>query len=112
MLHRLLIDLSTPFHSCTVADLIRAQKLLIKLKAEPSYVCFPDLGDITEWTIIVYTDASHANVDQVFSCGGAVTLISNGVRCAPICWRSGKIHRVVRSTLVRSKSFSMLFWGG
>ena len=94
-----LIDLSTRFHSCTVADLIRAQKLLIKLKAEPSYVCFPDLGDITEWTIVVYTDASHANVDQVFSCGGAVTFISNGVRCAPICWRSGKIHRVVRSTL-------------
>ena len=75
------------------------QKLLIKLKAELSYVYFLNLGDITEWTIVVYTDASNANVDQVFSCGGAVTFISSGKRCTPICWRSRKVHLVVRSTL-------------
>ena len=71
----------------------------MKLKAEPSYVYFLNLGDITEWTIVVYTDASNANVDQVFSCGGAVTFISSGERCMPICWRSRKVHLVVRSTL-------------
>ena len=74
----------------------------MKLKAEPSYVYFLNLGDITEWTIVVYTDASNANVDQVFRCGGAVTFISSGKRCTPICWRSRKVHLVVRSTLAAS----------
>ena len=79
----------------------------MKLKAEPSYVCFLNLGDVTEWTMVVYTDASNANVDQVFSCGGAVTFNSSGERCAPICWRSRKVHLVVRSILLAAEGLTL-----
>ena len=95
-----LVDLSTRFGSGTVEDLNRVRKILVKLKAEKSELVFPDLGSFSEWKIVAYTDASLGNLNSgVNSCGGMVVFLVNSDRAAAVSWRSGKIQRVVRSTM-------------
>ena len=96
-----LIDLSTKFQSSTVEDLIRVRKILIKVKCEKSEIFFPDLGsDFSAWRILAFTDASLGNLNSgTNSCGGCVIFASHGDKVAPLIWRSGRIQRVVRSTL-------------
>ena len=53
-----LTELSTRFQSCTVNDIIKAQKLIMRIKSDESKVCFPDLGPIQHWKLRVYSDAS------------------------------------------------------
>ena len=55
-----------------------------------------------DWKIVVFSDASHADIDSVSSVGGHIVLIliaRCNKRSAPIAWSSSKIKRVVRSTL-------------
>ena len=59
------------------------------------------LGEVGGWKVEVSTDASLCNLnDGVHSTGAYVILIINKAgNCAPISWRSGKIRRIVDSTL-------------
>ena len=60
---------------------------------------FPRL-DISKVELLVFSDASHANLqDKVSSCFGYIIFLSDGRNCCPIMWKSAKIQRVVRSTL-------------
>ena len=53
------------FDKTVVSDLIRANKNLLKLKQLKSFIKFPNLGHSKNWKIVVFSDASHANMDSV-----------------------------------------------
>ncbi len=61
---------------------------------------FPKLSSLNELKLVVYTDASFCNLNGVDSCGGHIIFLSDkNDRSAPIAWHSGKVKRIVRSTL-------------
>ena len=97
------IDLSTRFNKATGEDLQRSIKALKKLKIEEDQCKFtvPNLGNVEQWRLDVSTDASWGNhPDGINSMSGHVVLLhGEGDRSAPLSWESGKIQRVVNSTI-------------
>ena len=64
------------------------------------FIRFPNLGPSKDWKIVVFSDASHANIDSVSSVGGHIALIAGcKKRSVPIAWSILKIKHVIRSTL-------------
>ena len=95
-----MIELSTKFHSAHICHLLESVKVLRKLKTEPVEILYSYLGPIESWYILVFTDASLANLNGVNSCGGHIVfLVGKEQKCCPIAWHSGKLKRVARSTL-------------
>ena len=88
------------FKSPVVADMVRANKLVKKLKLEDVAVFYPHLeGDLR---MVSFSDAAHANLsDRVSSGGGHVVLLvdDRGEQGHVLALRANKIKRVVRSTL-------------
>jgi hypothetical protein len=95
-----LIELSTKFKNGTVKDLVALKKIVVKAKNSKADIMFPDLGDSSMWKIVVYSDASFANLcEGTGSCiGYIVFLAGQHNRACPIAWKSGKAVRVVGST--------------
>lgn len=95
------VDLSSRFQNPTVSDLLKAQKLISRLKSTRCYISFPQLADVSGWRVLVFTDASLGNLsDGVSSAAGCVVCVVDGNgNCSSIAWGSSKIRRVVRSTL-------------
>ena len=91
-------DLSTKFQEGKVEDLLRVMKIMNKAKYETAEIFYPDLGTPLSWKVIVYTDASFGNLGTG-SCGGSLVFLSGNNNVALISWKSGKIQRVVKSTL-------------
>ena len=96
-----LIELSMKFRKGQVSDLIKAIKAVRKLKEGVAKVFFPQLGAPSCWKLLVFSDASHANLSDGVSSMGAhiVLLVGDANRCCPLSWHAGKIKRVVRSTI-------------
>jgi hypothetical protein len=96
-----MIELSTHFRKGTVADIIRAVKVIRKLKEGMCRVSLPALGDASCWKIVVFSDAAHANLcDGVGSVGAHIVMIvGEGGKCSVVSWHAAKIKRVVRSSL-------------
>lgn len=96
-----MVDLSTRFKNATVADLLKANRSVTKLKRSASFILFPDLADPLEWSIVTFSDASLSNMSDGFSSTGGHIVILNGSneRCVPLAWNCGKLKRVVKSTL-------------
>ena len=96
-----LIDLSTKFSSASVVDLTQVRRLFTKSKEFPSSITFSKLGKSSGWRIIVFSDASHANLSNgTGSCIGYIVFVVDADgRCCPITWKSGKARRVVKSTI-------------
>ena len=97
-----MIELSTKLKKAKVADLSRAIKCIKKLKYEDSSnMIFGPLKKSDKWRIVVFTDASHANLsDGTGSMGAHVGfLVDEHENCSTLTWQAGKIKRVVRSTL-------------
>lgn len=95
------LELSTTTKEPKVKDLLQANKVIKKIKMRQSHILFPNLGDQEQLRLVVYCDASYANLqDGVSSAGGHIVLLKgkDNISC-PLAWRSGKIRRVVRSTL-------------
>lgn len=94
------IELSTKFQNGSVKDLVRAMKAVRKLKESRSEVFFPNLGPSSEWKIVLFSDAAHANLsDGVSSTGAHVIFLSVQQKVCPLSWKANKIKRVVRSTI-------------
>ena len=95
------VEMSSRFKLATVNDLIRANKCILKLKEEPVYVFFPNLGDPKYWRMIIESDAGHANMEDGCSSAGGQLIMLAGERdkCCVLAWSSNKIKRVVKSTL-------------
>ena len=98
---RLATDLSTKFQSGAVGDLVRAAKTVNRVRAEKASVFFPSMRDMSDWSLLVYSDAAHANLNNGLSSMGAhiIFLIDSHGKACPLSWHAGKVKRVVRSTL-------------
>ena len=75
--------------------------MIRKTKSIQYKLAFPSVGSLEETELLLFTDASYANLsDRVSSAGGYIIFLKgrNGRLC-PISWASKKIKRVVKSTL-------------
>ena len=92
------VELCSKFDKTVVSYLIRANKNLLKLKQLKSFIKFSNLGPSKDWKNVVFSDASHVNIDSV-KCGR--TYCSDSwmqKRSAPIAWSSSKIKCIIKST--------------
>lgn len=96
-----LTALSMKSQTALVKDLIRGIKLLGSVARDENSVFIPKLKNTPDqWKIVVCTDASLANQgDHVSSTYGLLVFLVCEKKCVPLSWRSGRIRRVVRSTL-------------
>ena len=95
------IELSSRFKTACLKDLNQAKKTYLKLKEQHALVMYPPLAPWNDVRLVVYSDASHANLpDGMSSTYGLVVFLadSSGHLC-PLSWRAGKIRRVVKSSL-------------
>ena len=94
------IELPTKLKAATVGDYKQAMKCVRKLKENESKIFYPSLAPMSDMSFFVYTDASFANMsDRVSSAMGYVVFAANKDRVCTLEWKSGKIKRVVRSTM-------------
>ena len=95
------LDLAT---SCDLSDSKlrwKVNKVVRKAKYNQYKIAFPYLESLEGMDLLLYTDASHANLSDRFSSAGGYIIFlkgKNGKIC-PVSWRSSKIKRVVKSTL-------------
>ena len=85
--------------SPTVRSLIEANKAIMKLKAQKLRLSFPNLGCPENVSVVVYGDASHANLPSGASQGAYVVFLLGNNKIAPITWKSKKLDRVTKSPL-------------
>ena len=93
------LELSASLNSPRAQTLLLANKTVKMTKANFFKLKIPQLAG--EWRIVVYSDASHGNLPDGYSSslGFIIFLADFPGNSVPIAWKSGKIHRVVRSTL-------------
>ena len=95
-----LTELSTKMRTATVGDWQRALKCIKKLQASTSQVFYPGLSSLGDMRLEVFSDASFANLsDGVSSAMGYAVFATNDNKACSLGWRSGKVKRVVKSTL-------------
>jgi hypothetical protein len=96
-----LVEISMKFKNAIITDLNNAFKAIRHVKNSKCEILFPDLGRSSQWTLVAFSDASHANLcDGISSMMGyLVLLVGTNKRCCPLSWSGNKIRRVVRSTI-------------
>ena len=92
-------QLSVNLKSPSESDIALAKKCLIKLKSNDVKLKFNNVGGLKDCELLVFTDASFANLMDCGSQAGLMIFLrgSNG-NVSPLYWRSKKIQRVVKST--------------
>eukprot|EP00111_Clytia_hemisphaerica_P012072 TCONS_00035475-protein len=95
------LELSMITNRATVDHLLQTNKVMRKLKSEVLQIKCPRLGELRILILMLFNDASFANLpDRTSSTGGRVVfLFGEGDKCCPTSWSSTKIKRIVRSTL-------------
>ena len=97
-------ELSTRVKSATVADVRRANKQLKNMQQTKVSVKISDTGDWKETSILLYSDASHANLTGGGSQGGFLIMLQGGnSQIAPLLWKSHKLKRVIKSAMGAEK---------
>ena len=93
------LEASTKNRSATLQDLTFVLKTLLSAQITDGSIVFPNLGDYASWNIVVYSDASHANIcDGTGSTGGCIIFLAASNRCSPLMWKASKLKRVCRSS--------------
>jgi len=78
----------------TVRSLVETNRVIKHLKSEKVRLMFPILGNPELMEIVVYADASHANLPNGASQGAWLVFISGNKRISLIEWRSKKLERI------------------
>ena len=101
-------ELSTVVSKATVDDILRANKVVKKVKQRNVTLQFKALDCSDGYTLECYSDASFGNLPGGGSQGGYIIFLvdSNGIKC-PLTWQSKKVRRVVKSTLA-AETLSLL----
>ncbi|CAC5411359.1 unnamed protein product [Mytilus coruscus] len=98
------LDLSTSIQLSEAKTQSKLNKVIRKAKNNSYRNKYPNLECLKNIELILYTDASYANLsDRVSSAGGYVIFLrgQNGKNCL-ISWSSKKIRQVVKITLALS----------
>ena len=92
-------QLSVNLKNATYKTVIRANKCIKKLKNHLYMLKYPVLGDISKAKVVVFADASFANLEGGASQGGhLVFLVGENGGMSILSWSSKKLDRVVNST--------------
>lgn len=93
-------NLASTLKHATIQTIHDTNKIVCKLKAKSVTLNFQHLGTGCPLKMVVFSDASFANLSDGGTQGGhfIVLMGENGQFC-PISWQSKRIKRVVRSTL-------------
>ena len=77
----------------------QANKNIKKAKREKSQICIPNLGNLDKLSIVAYSDASFANLEDGGSQGGYIIfVVGDKGNYFPLHWQSRRVRRVVKST--------------
>ena len=94
----------------TVKDLMRAIKILQRMKLEPLELIFIGLGNLDNVEIIVYNDSSFGYLDNGgLPIGGFIFLTNSVGDISPIMCQSKRLCQVVKSILA-SKTLTRGSW--
>ena len=91
--------LSTRINSAKLQDIYRANKVVKHLNSEEMVLKFPKFPNTRELKLLVFADASFANLTNGSSQAGFIILLSDQESCSPLIWNSFRIRRIVKSTL-------------
>ena len=95
-------EFSTCFKKAKLRNLKDVNKCIKKMKSEEVCVTLPKMvGDVSMWSLLVYSDGAFANLpDKISSTGGHIMFLRDGEgNVATLKWCVNKIQRVVRSSL-------------
>ena len=93
-------EISVGVENSTVSDVVKLGETLRKLRQNNIQIKFVPLTDIGKCSIVVYSDASHANLKGSASQAGYVMfLVDSAGKANTLKWQSKKISRVIKSTL-------------
>ena len=113
------LELSCKIKDPKVSDLMMTNKCVRKAQMHCNSLKYPSLGDLKKCKIVVYSDASYANLPNGSSSAGGFLafIVGENGRSAPIYWESKTIRRVVQSTLAAetlsaSKAVDMAYYLG
>ena len=94
------VYLSTKQEKATHADLRQVFKMLSKCKIDTQELQFSALDTRDPWSLVTFTDASHARIDGINSVMGEVTFLMDSKGRANILdWKSNKLKIPVGSSL-------------
>ena len=67
-------------------------KLLQKVRRKTTRITIPDMGDVSDWTLVAYSDAATKKIEASFRVAGyAIFLVNKKTNAAsPITWSSKK----------------------
>ena len=88
-------------NNSTILDLLKAVKLLKKVKVNEGTLICPHFLSTSNSTIFVYTDAVYANLcNGVSSAGRNIIFLQNNNKNCILSWSSAKIKRIVKSSTI------------
>ena len=91
---------SVSFKDVTYKDIQKANKAIRKVKNDEVKIKYPQIGKLAESKFICFSDASLGNLPEGKSQIGYIIFLANEQNeVNPICWKSVKAKRVVRSTI-------------
>lgn len=90
---------STKVNSPTQGDVQEVNKILKYLKYHESILKIPSFDSLVKISLLVYSDASLANLPSGHSQGAYIIFFTDGYHACPISWSSHKLKRIVTSSL-------------
>ena len=95
-----MIDLSKDIKNACEKDLVQVQKVIWYLQNNPLSICYLKLCQYESWSIVIFTDALYANLnDRLSSAGAYVTVLVDSNNSCFLTWHLNKLKHVLRSTL-------------
>ena len=97
--------MSSAMKSPKVENIIKANKVLQRVRSNPLSIYFPSLQSLEKCSSLCCSDASLGNLPSGQSSGGYILFLSDSKgKICPLAWRSRTLRRVVRSTIAAETS--------
>ena len=93
-------NLASSIKNATVQTIHEANRIVAKLKSKKVILNFHHLGRDSALKMIMFSDASFANLSDGGTQGGHfIMLMGENGKFSPLSWQSRRVKRIVRSTL-------------
>ena len=98
--------LSTQIKNANIDLILYANKVMKKAKHNTVFLYYPKL-ELTNLKLRCYADASYGNLPDGGSQGGFYVELNDGIKSAPLDWRSKRLTRTPKNTLA-AETISMV----